>query len=468
VYNILQKTEFPNSDVANALAEASIASGFEEFALTIPTLSDEFLIKMFSRKLSASTAQILVSRSLSSKVKEFVLQSNETRVSVLRAFLHANRLTRSEVDFLLAKSNKELECELVHYQPHVWTYEEFKTFCTQNSKFYIFAIGLLNFDNSFAAKDFLSLVERVVTTESLSFPSRNSFVEQLSKDANSFAALHSSVLFGLERLRDFTFEPSRQAAIMKHQLFCMYYHALSSASFKEAWEFDRHFDVITKMLPKTNSYVRKELAYSLHTAVLNPRISTNQAIGLLEFVEKQDGLNVFEPALIKEIRVARSEAAQQGFDVFYGPYKQLPSHLHAGLFTLLNVRNSLAHDRESSLPYIEALEAPELTSGQADKLVSNLVCVPRVLEPWVSKTTAEVALSSRSIQWLESWKWKTRGVVGPKVSFQNVEWVKLACEKFGTDVTAWQVFLTLYKNFENASEKHYTELVLNASKINRV
>jgi len=456
VLDILSRVLLPDSSVADAVAKALLNKDFPERAYRQPSVSDEFLINALrNKKLAAKYTEIIVARGLSKPVREVFLQRKDKRVGVNSAFLHYNSLTSSEVEQYRAYAPNNPLYTILNTQPHAFSYTEFRDIILSNSVLGSVALGFLNYDE-FEAQDLVDLMYK------------NRFDLSTMTPVKELVAVNFEVL---EKLFDLTSLQlsSAEQSVTQSAIDRAYISALSSAWFPSQSVAEFHLQHAVKMLPLLDHVYMEPVLRSLYGACLNPRVSNKQAYSLLDIIESKNAARI-DVTTTREVRAYRQKVESLGFNVFYGSYETLPEEFHAGLYTLFLARKAhLSYGAQSTAVFLQVMRAPGFSDKEKiDLFIGFKDLFPGIIYPFIEKQLLPsvssdlrdylficdpVDVSVRPNRWF--------------VPFEEHTWVRVACEKFGTDVSAWETFILLYIAGKNGpTEQTCLDLIQAACKLN--
>jgi len=453
--NILSTVSFPDRKTATAAAKALVASSYSVAGFSQPMLSSSFIVALLkSRKFSASELEALVARKLSTSALNAFLQVKDKRVGVTSVFLQHNMLSEEQVEQFLKFATPAMKYRLLLFQGDRLSYSHFKNACQASSKNAGFLTGFINYADEFVYEDLSIHLKTVLDENKLEFMERQNFVEDFFNAAKAVVVQHPGFLSELET---FAFREDAGLDVSEG-----YLQAMASASFRSEEEFHHHFRNALKLLKGASYSVKQRLLRSLMCVSLNPRVSTVQAHEVLRFVESINS----DAYMLDHIRSKRNQAFSEGFDVFYGSYAMCPSHLVEGLMTLCYAQKQYGFSEISPYARLVCLQTPDIYNRHANYLTASFFGLHRITAKHVLSLIddSHVFAAQKVTFWYSQYPVLP---VSKPVKTQIEPWVSFACEKLGTDVAAWQTFITLANShFQNSSDPVvYTDLVRAACKL---
>jgi len=451
VVDILSNIEFSSSKVADAVANAFLACNRPRQAYSQPSVSTEFLCSALkNRSLPAPETEFLVSRKLSPQAVDVFLQRKDKRVGVNEHFLRNNTLNEKQIDVFLSYATPRLTHLLLKRQAACLPYRQFKEACRKSPALALFLPGLVNY-KEFKHEDLLEHLKDAVKQNSSARLSR------VLAAANVLVVDHPSLLSSLAKFTQI--HNYAHAA----QLNMGYVRALALASFRSSQEFEKHFEPVKYLLRFVSQDQSERILRACKSIALNPRVSTQDAYKLLDFIEQSSATHLRSHV----IRSYRSDTFNRGFDVWYGSFKDLPPTQTRGFLQLLGLQRKLVETLDGSALQFAAVGVPGLSSTDRFWLFANFRSNYEVIVPWILAQTpsSEGELRER----LLSWQLSPKPIVKfePDLSDKDTRWIEFACERLGSDPILWQTFFTLcYEFFYSQKKVVYKDMVLAAEKIN--
>jgi len=450
------RADYDDPQVAHAVAKGLLGVKCSYQAYSMLAAPNEFLCQELERTdLRSQDLENIVSRELSEPAKDAFLNRKKQLVQPVLLFLRYNRLSSTQVQPLLKYTHKQILRQVLEFQCHALSYEEFKTlYCKVGDSLDLLA-GFLNYEKEFEVQDLMDLLHR------------KPFDLASMSPLKELVVLYPQIL---DKFRELTFLEPSQTGFDAHtiwQFTRVYIELFAYTSFRSSQHFEKHLETVLHVQSNMSEVHRQDAWRSIQHAALNPRVSTAQASDLLEKARQNVKADTLRLETWKEMQTLRSEAFEHGFDVFYGSYQDVTSNMLEGLTFLFSFRRTYFNPLVPHAFTLEALGASLLRKESRVTLLRELKFESKVVSPWVESLLWQDDKVSNERAMFFIWRTNKSAYWASRLEpLEKHPWLQFACQKLGSDPVSWQTFFLLAKQqLQDANIEGVMRMVENTYKV---